>query len=131
MAEALATQQLLGCHDVRPIPIRPIAERGQNWRQILNPNWPRQWLIVQEGSLIGHVEIDRATGLCDHGMGTVEMVRVGPGVIVVEEAEIGGGCFRGARVASETTAMPPGPRIRGTDRTRIESAARMINLYAG
>jgi hypothetical protein len=65
---------------------------------------------VQESSLIGHVEIDRATGLCDHGMGPAEVIRVGPGVIIVEEAEIGGGCFRGARVASDITPMP---RARG------------------
>jgi hypothetical protein len=108
VAEPLAAQQLLGCHDMRPVPMRPIAERGQNWRQILDPNWSRQGLIVQEGGLIGQVEINRLTGLCDHGMGTVEMVRVGPGVIVVEEANIGSGCSRGARVASETTPMPPG-----------------------
>ena len=32
----------------------------------------------------------------DHGLGAAEMVRVGPNTVIVEGAEIGGDCFRGA-----------------------------------
>lgn len=101
----MAPQQLLDGHSVRLVPIRPIAEAGQDWRQVLNPDRPRLRFVVQEGGLIGHVDINRNTSLRDYGLGAAEMVRVDPDIIVVEGAEIGCVGFRGAAVAREAASM--------------------------
>jgi hypothetical protein len=80
--------------------------------------------VVQEGGLIGHVDINRNTSLRDYGLGAAEMVRVGPDIIVVEEAEIGCVGFRGAEVAREAASMALGPRdeSKRAHPTRVDGA---------
>jgi hypothetical protein len=110
VAEPPATQQLVDGDRVRPVPIRPIAELGQHWRQVLDPDWTGLWLIVPERGLVRHVNINRVLGFHGYGPGATEMILVGPGIVVIEEAEIGSICRRGTEVACEAVAMSLGPR---------------------
>jgi hypothetical protein len=44
----------------------------------------------------------------NYRLGTAEVISIGPTIVVVEEAEIRGGCFGGAEVACIATPMPVG-----------------------
>src|SRR5271165_1141619 len=109
---------------MRPVAIRPVLGCGKDCRQILDPNRPRLLPAVEEGGLIGHVQIDWGGSIRDYGLCTAEMVRIGPTIVVIQEAEIGGLCFRGPEVARVAASMPFGPRDegKGTHATRVNGA---------
>jgi hypothetical protein len=103
------------------VAIRLIAQLSEDRRQIFDPDGPGLLLAMQKGNLIGHIKVDRGVGFRDYSPSPLEMVRIGPPIVIVEEAEIGGVGFRRTEVACVAGPVPfrPGDEGKELDTPRV------------